>query len=1504
MTYKIEMQTYISTLDDTIENVGTLGAKLEEFSKALKLAGNVVKSVDKIGELAHTMRNAVDAQLTMLKLTKLAGPLKVPSKVLEKVLDKVKPVVDKIDDTIAKLNGKKDGSGSGDDAKGEFLEKLSKALDKAGKSLGIIANELEQKALDLHETRQSMAEFVVALDHADFAEFDALKTQVEAQIEGRNIVTTPLAAAFNDVTSKVNNVLGILSDAEFDLATRDIGDFADISALMDKIGQPMEAVAAILKPIEWLLDSVGFVVDLVLGPIFDFITKTLGIDKLLDSVADDITALLPDGDFLEPMLAGVQDLLDTVRDFNVTAFGINDLQLDIDARIYGATVGDALLGPTGIGDDSSETLVGDSGDDLLDARGGDDIVQGGAGNDIIVAGEGNDRVFGGAGTDMVYFAGFFNEYELAKDTDGKIIVTHVRPAPGKQNEGSTRLDSIEHVVFANIAFTGAELENSIIGGSVLNGTNGDDLMFLNSDGTRNTDGRHVANGLGGDDRIFGSTEDDELNGGTGNDVLIPGLGDDEANGGSGSDSYQVLDTGHNNPFRVDLAAGTVFGPEGRDLLNSIENLIIQGNGDHLLAGSAADNNLLTAGGDDIVAGRDGDDFFNTGQGRDVIITGAGRDRVLSGDHHDLILATSLTVAGEDEFFDGGRGYDILSYSSSLNEISDLISLEHNETNEVKNRLAELTGSTGSLRIDAATGTIEKLDASGQVISTDTAVNFQVFVGSDFDDVITGGPGTYESPITIHGGGGDDTLLSQGANQIYGGSGDDLLVLDLPVSGQINGIFHGGSGHNILDLRQAENVRWWLDLEGSISRSARAFEGDFIGNLRSGANTRGRLNMENINEVFFADGDHLIENDPLGSITRIFHTGNGDDQFFHGSGYGVFNAGGGDDYAFLQDDAMVLGGDGDDRMVFDHTGDENEARGGNGNDWITLERFGGGTLQGGKGYDTLVFDTRDFAMTVDLKAGTATDIPASSFPNIGAQIQGFERVIGSEFSDTISGAKRAETLIGREGNDLIKGRGANDQLFGGSGNDTLEGGNGDDRLHGGAGNDILKGGKGRDTAVYSYAEPGGTDAEQMAGNFGNVVVNLMTGQATGSFGTDTLAGIEDVASGAGHDILTGDAKRNVLSSGAGNDELSGMGGNDVLILGVGDDMASGGDGADRIITAAGIKQIDGGSGNDRLEFGPETGQITLDFNAGSYSGMLNLARPVWQDTGSTEARQFNGVSLTPQQVRETQAIFANDASDLARILPDGDDPLAGLFRIVDRNAPTQAQGVFSNIENVVGGNASMTILLSAGFDGYDGTRSDGDILDFSVTKNGVDFNIATGATDYLLAQGDDLQGIDGIIGGVGGDRFVGDAADNTLRGHAGNDVLLGENGADLLLGGAGRDTLNGGQGRDVLKGGAGRDVLRGDGGADQLNGGAGNDKLIGGLGADSFVYAPGGGRDRIVDFQDGIDQLDLRGFDFANVSRALNKASMVNGDAVFDFGNGNLLVVEDTTKSALSDDILI
>ncbi|CAN5359726.1 hypothetical protein BH10PSE3_BH10PSE3_16220 [soil metagenome] len=97
-------------------------------------------------------------------------------------------------------------------------------------------------------------------------------------------------------------------------------------------------------------------------------------------------------------------------------------------------------------------------------------------------------------------------------------------------------------------------------------------------------------------------------------------------------------------------------------------------------------------------------------------------------------------------------------------------------------------------------------------------------------------------------------------------------------------------------------------------------------------------------------------------------------------------------------------------------------------------------------------------------------------------------------------------------------------------------------------------------------------------------------------------------------------------------------------------------------------------------------------------------------------------------------------------------------------------------------------------------------------------------NVAIAEG---AAIENVIGGAGADTIIGNGLSN---------ILSGGGGDDSLAGGAGRDTLTGGLGADILEGGEDGDVFV----VSQAN------------------HSQLGLLDRIVDFQTGVDRIDLRG----------------------------------------------
>ena len=71
------------------------------------------------------------------------------------------------------------------------------------------------------------------------------------------------------------------------------------------------------------------------------------------------------------------------------------------------------------------------------------------------------------------------------------------------------------------------------------------------------------------------------------------------------------------------------------------------------------------------------------------------------------------------------------------------------------------------------------------------------------------------------------------------------------------------------------------------------------------------------------------------------------------------------------------------------------------------------------------------------------------------------------------------------------------------------------------------------------------------------------------------------------------------------------------------------------------------------------------------------------------------------------------------------------------------------------------------------------------------------------------------------------------------------------------------------------------GADIINGGLGDDYLIGNAGADIFVFGNDWGTDRITDYEDGIDRIDVQGvaFEDLTIEQSGNSTEISFGDDV-------------------------
>ncbi|MGB3518172.1 MAG: hypothetical protein WBA43_17065, partial [Elainellaceae cyanobacterium] len=154
--------------------------------------------------------------------------------------------------------------------------------------------------------------------------------------------------------------------------------------------------------------------------------------------------------------------------------------------------------------------------------------------------------------------------------------------------------------------------------------------------------------------------------------------------------------------------------------------------------------------------------------------------------------------------------------------------------------------------------------------------------------------------------------------------------------------------------------------------------------------------------------------------------------------------------------------------------------------------------------------------------------------------------------------------------------------------------------------------------------------------------------------------------------------------------------------------------------------------------------------------------------------------------------------------------------------------------------------------------------------------------------------DTLIGGTGNDLLNGGADSDRIFGQAGNNTLIGGTGNDLLNGGADNDRIFGQAGNDRIFGGSGRDILLGGSGNDRIDGGPGNDVITTGAGRNLIVIRQNDGFDRVTDFQNNQDRIDLVGLSFGQLSIVQQR-----DDVLIRLGSTNLLRLENTNLSAIN-----
>ncbi|MGX7895688.1 beta strand repeat-containing protein [Tsuneonella sp. HG222] len=753
--------------------------------------------------------------------------------------------------------------------------------------------------------------------------------------------------------------------------------------------------------------------------------------------------------------------------------------------------------------------------------------------------------------------------------------------------------------------------------------------------------------------------------------------------------------------------------------------------------------VFTGGGRDTIRTGDGDDHVNSSNSFD---TAAGIDTVSTGGGNDVVMTFS---AGS---YDGGTGYDTVAASFAY-----------------------------------VGGAINTANLSFNVGETITVSNSTSMV--NFENV------------GLEGGSGDDTfmLTRLGTVALRGGEGRDSLTIAVPASDAFSAqLTANGSGSmegTLGDIRFTSFET--LSLTGSAGDDRVAFFGvvaaaDLVIDGAGGTDTLNLRVPTNFTDSVTVSVSGSTLNSPFGSFSNFanyeIETGTGADSITTGAGNDivipsyVFNRGGPD---------TVDTGAGDDKVI----------------------AFDPGTFDGGSGTDTFIGEFGGIT-------GSSTFTPLTFTLDKNIAISNGTTIVNFENGQLISSAGDDRFIVKTDMEFGLNGRGGTDRLTvmvdtGGSQTFIVEGNSAgglagtansitfafmevvdftgsalDDnfeiswtygpdqvRFDGAEGNDFLK----ADLSSFADANLFEVGADGTITNNRGSFISFERFELFGGARDDRFV------TGDGNDRLWGGAGSDYLSGGAGDDWLTGDAGVDTLIGGLGDDRYYVYGTEDIIVENA-------GEGFDTVF---TTVSFTLSPSV-SLEGMASISGADLTLTGNELDNTITGGSGSDTLVGGlgADALDGGDGTDTASYANDGAAVFVNLT--LGKGYTNSAFGdTYANVENVIGSSANDFIIGDTEVNRLDG----GDGNDVLLGAFGADQLIGGGGSDWASyeensgtvfvnltlgrgynngAEGDTLEGIENLVGGLFDDFFIGDANANRLNGAMGADTLLGAGGADVFM----------------------------------------------------------------------------------------------------------------------------
>ena len=634
----------------------------------------------------------------------------------------------------------------------------------------------------------------------------------------------------------------------------------------------------------------------------------------------------------------VDNAADKVVETNSAASQIDTVNSSVNYAL-GANLEDLALTDkalVGMGNFLRNTLTGNGQANTLNGGKGADTMNGGDGNDIYIVDNSGDRVTetSNASTQVDMVASSVS-YQLGANLENLRLMgagnidatgnglnnTLYANAGNNELDGGGGNDTVSYATVKLLGLNSTKLTTSTDTSSV---TTLGVIVDLNLTGEQDTQGSGIDR-LIGITNLTGSNFNDELTGNAVANILDGGLGADILTGGKGNDTY-VVDG-------ADVVVELAGAAEGLDTVQSsisyrltanVEYLVLTGTSAINGIGNNLDNRLDGNSGANILDGRTGADKMNGGGGNDTYVVdnlgdeitenpSAGTDLVMTYVNQSLgNNLENLRLMGSEAMNGIGNGLNNTIWVNTGNNVVDGGTNLMSGTASIGDTLSYEFGATSGITFDLGTSGKQKTGGSG----TDTAINFENLIGSNYNDVLAGNYSTSLVRTTtisvLDGLGGIDTVSFGTAKFGF----DIDLSTELAKSGTITYAIRnfenitGSSFNDTMTGDQGDNVFTGGDGVDTVSYlNVKAGEGGVAANLSI------RVAQNSLASGF--DTFVRVEN-LIGSVNDDTLTGNdfanaldgdaGDDILDGDAGDDILAGGAGADH--------LTGGTGEDAFVFD------------------------------------------------------------------------------------------------------------------------------------------------------------------------------------------------------------------------------------------------------------------------------------------------------------------------------------------------------------------------------------------------------------------------------------------------------------------------------------------------------------------------------------------------------------------------------------------------------------